>query len=297
MLNRYLNALKIRWGIYSLLSKIYKEEQTVESLQDLLNNVDTILTSGSELLDGAFMDVFEHLQSLRMLINDLLKQDSKQMQSLLAKEYAHLFLGFGKFHPSESSYRSESGSIMQEFRDDVLEVYKKFGVRKIDEFKEPEDHIAVELQFMAYLCRRTIEALNNGGGLSEAKKYLEAQRDFLNNHLASWVPKLAEDILKSAENGFYKEAAYLTAKFIQAEKVSIPRLISVENMPDPKESVVEELPKESLLTSLDPAEKEEGEIKSYYKTLGPRAPGLGGNLKRDDCKHERILTIRPMHND
>ena len=147
--------------------------------------MDTILTSGSELLDGVFTEVFEHLQSLRMLINDLLKQDSKQMQSLLAKEYAHLFLGFGKFHPSESSYRSESDSIMQEFRDDVLEAYRKFGVRKIDEFKKPEDHIAVELQFMAYLCRHTIEALNNGGGLYEAKKYLEAQRDFLNNHLAS----------------------------------------------------------------------------------------------------------------
>jgi TorA maturation chaperone TorD len=61
---------------------------------------------------------------------------------------------------------------------------EKLGVRKVDEYREPEDHIAVELQFMAYLCRRTIEALNDGGRLDEVKKYLEAQRDFINNHLA-----------------------------------------------------------------------------------------------------------------
>jgi TorA maturation chaperone TorD len=124
-LDSYLRPFQVRWRIYSLLSKIYEKETTVESLQNLLNDVDSILTAESELLDGAFAKVLEHVRSLRMLISDLLKQDSKQIQSSLAKEYAHLFLGFGKFHPSESSYRSDNGSIMQEFRDDVVETYRK----------------------------------------------------------------------------------------------------------------------------------------------------------------------------
>jgi molybdopterin guanine dinucleotide-containing S/N-oxide reductase-like protein len=293
-LDSYLRPFQVRWRIYSLLSKIYEKETTVESLQNLLNDVDSILTAESELLDGAFAKVLEHVRSLRMLISDLLKQDSKQIQSSLAKEYAHLFLGFGKFHPSESSYRSDNGSIMQEFRDDVVETYRKLGVRKVDEYREPEDHIAVELQFMAYLCRRTIEALNDGGRLDEVKKYLEAQRDFINNHLALWAPGLVKDILKSAENGFYKEAAQLTAEFIEAEKMAISKLMNVRNIPNPNKSVSEEIPKESLLTSLDPAEKEE-ETKSYYKLLGLCGVGYGGNLVKVDCKNGRILRIRPVH--
>jgi TorA maturation chaperone TorD len=130
-----LRPFQVRWRIYSLLSKIYEKEPTVESLQNLLTHVNNILTHESELLDGAFAKVLEHVRALRMLINDLLKQDSKQTQSSLAKEYAHLLLGFRKHHPSESSYRSDDGSIMQEFRDEVVEAYKKFGVRKAEEFK------------------------------------------------------------------------------------------------------------------------------------------------------------------
>ncbi len=287
---------EVRCRIYSLLSKLYEKEMTAESLQNLLNEVNTIVMSKSVLFDGAFTNVLERLQSLAVVINELLKQDSKQIKSLLAEEYAKLFLGFGRLHPSESSYRTDNGSIMQEFRDKVLETYKKAGVRKIDEYKEPEDHIAVELQFMAYLCRRTIEALNNGGVIDEARKYLEIQHDFLSEHLATWAPALAKDILKNAESDFYKEVANLTTEFIKAEMTTIPKLMNVGNMPNQKGSVSEEIPKENLLTPLDPADKEE-ETKSYYKLLGLCGVGYGGNLVRVDCKNGRIVRIRPVHYD
>ena len=44
----------------------------------------------------------------------------------------------------------------QEPRDRVLSAYWNAGVNKTKEFTEPEDHIAIELQFMEYLCRKTV---------------------------------------------------------------------------------------------------------------------------------------------
>jgi hypothetical protein len=91
-----------------------------------------------------------------------------------------------------------------------------------------------------------------------------------------------------------RRAAQLTAEFIEAEKMAISKLMNVRSMPNPNKSVSEEIPKESLLTSLDPAEKEE-ETKSYYKLLGLCGVGYGGNLVKVDCKNGRILRIRPVH--
>lgn len=289
-----MEVLEARWRIYSLLSRIYEGEVEIESLRELSNDVNSVLTADFGLFDGVFMEVSEHLESLNKLIKDLLEQGSERIQSSLAKEYAHLFLGFERFHPSESYYRSDGGAIMQEFRDEVLQIYKRFGVRKIDEYREPEDHIAVELQFMAYLCRRSIEALKDGGKLDEVKKYLETQLEFLNNHLTPWIPHLVKDILKSAEAGFYREVAHLTAAFIEAEKAAITSLVNIRHTQDLKETVSKEVPKENLLTSIDHAEKE-AEIKSYYKLLGLCGVGLGGNLVRVDCKNGRIVRIRPVH--
>ena len=69
-----------------MLSRLYEKEMTVTSLQNLLNDVNTLVMSKSMLFDGAFTKLLERLQSLRVLINELLKQDPKQIESLLAEE-------------------------------------------------------------------------------------------------------------------------------------------------------------------------------------------------------------------
>jgi TorA maturation chaperone TorD len=97
-----------------------------------------------------------------------------------------------------------------------MEMYKSMGLEKVGKFTEPEDHIALELQFMAQLSGKTCEALKSKDRAA-AEKYLEVQRDFLNEHLARWVPKLIADIKKGARMEFYKAIAKITEGYVKTD--------------------------------------------------------------------------------
>jgi anaerobic sulfite reductase subunit A len=105
---------------------------------------------------------------------------------------------------------------MQKSRDDVLKVYRAMGVDKVKAFTEPEDHIAIELEFMAYLCDKTSTALRDGIH-AEARKYLECQRDFLKEHLAKWVPLLVADILQGSRRDFYRAVGMITKGYVEMD--------------------------------------------------------------------------------
>jgi anaerobic sulfite reductase subunit A len=122
---------------------------------------------------------------------------------------------------------------MQQPRDDVLNLYRAMGVEKAGDFKEPEDHIALELQFMAYLCDKTNAALRNGN-FRDARKYLDVQRNFLYEHLGKWVPKLASDILESSRHEFYRAVAKITKAYVDVDKELVADLN--ENLPIPSGS-------------------------------------------------------------
>lgn len=217
----YLAANRNRRAIYAFLSRMYEKEISVDLLKELSSGNSPIFQIGrSEELDEGFRKGFDLLS--RYL--NIGGRDLNEVWLELAAEYAGLFLGLKKkpSHPSESVYTS--GRIFQEARDKVLKAYWSAGVDKVKEFKEPEDHIAMELEFMEYLCRRTVEALERNER-DEVKKYLQIQREFIDDHLAKWVPQFTQDILESAEVDFYKGVAYVTRAFIESEMRAVPDLI------------------------------------------------------------------------
>jgi anaerobic sulfite reductase subunit A len=222
--------------IYGFLAKTYATEATVDYIRELSENKDLFLASaqdpeirGTELAEG-FKEIADYASSL--------KRDQLEKARLeLAIEYAGLFLGLWRVpaHPSESAYFTGGQMIMQEPRDEVLKLYRRMGVDKSGQFKEPEDHIALELQFMTHLCEKTNVALKDRD-LPEAKRCLEVQRNFLNEHLGKWVPKLSADILKSARRDFYKAVAKITEGYIEMDKKLIVELIDSLVLPSDSDS-------------------------------------------------------------
>ena len=215
--------------LYDLLSRLY-EREVDEGLLDEL-------TSAAE--SGDLARRFEQLANLDERVGrgiDLLigylrsaaGRPKKEVLLELAAEYASLFLSVkGKPpHPSESVYRSASHLMYQEQRDEVLELYREMGVDKVKEFREPEDHIAVELSFLSYLIGRSLEEWERGN-LGEARRFLEVQRKFLEEHLLKWVHQFVEDIISSAEVDFYKGVAYLTDGFLEMDWSSMDQLVSL----------------------------------------------------------------------
>jgi TorA maturation chaperone TorD len=224
--DRRMAVNKDRYRVYVFLSKLYEREVSLELLKDLSGENSPFGTSG-ELGDEGLLKGF---QLMSKYIKDAKGRDLNQVRLELAVEYANLFLGFRAkpSHPSESVYLSEDHTMYQEPRDRVLRTYRNAGVDKAKEYAEPEDHIAIELQFMAYLCRKTVEAIERSEK-AEEKKLLQIQREFLNDHLAKWVPRLTRDILETAGIDFYKGLAYVTDAFVELDRDSIPHLIEESN--------------------------------------------------------------------
>lgn len=210
-----------RRSMYAFLSRMYEKEVTADLVKELCDEKNQALQAFvlKRLEDEKLKKGFETLTGY---LKGAAGRDPGEVKTELAVEYANLFLGVKGVpkHPSESVYVSKDQSMYQEPRDRVLSAYWNAGVNKTKEFTEPEDHIAIELQFMEYLCRKTVEALDEGTQ-DDVIRNLEIQKEFVNEHLGTWVPMLVEDILASAEVDFYKGVAEITEAYVRLDRVAV----------------------------------------------------------------------------
>jgi anaerobic sulfite reductase subunit A len=245
------SAIENRKEIYAFLARTYASEATIDYLR-VLSEKSALFFASAQDPDLAGTDLAEGFKEIAGFASSLKGADLEKVRLDLAVEYAGLFLGvWGKpAHPSESYYLTEGQLIMQQPRDDMLKLYRAMGVEKAGEFKEPEDHIALELQFMAHLCDKTNAALKDGN-FKDAKKYLGVQRNFLDEHLGKWVPKLAFDILKSARHEFYRAIAKITKAYVDVDKELVANLD--ENLTIPSGSDLPSTKLHTQATSRKPA--------------------------------------------
>ena len=215
------STIRKRKTIYAFLKRIYEKELSREFLAEMPTKMKPLLAI-AEMLSRS-----EAKKAVKELVQFTDKIDSHNLDDLqiqLAADYARLFLSINKIppHPSESVYRE--GTMMQYYRDEVLKVYWSFGVDKRKEFTEPEDHIAVELSFMMYLCEKAIEALKKGN-TKGFRKYIQGQNDFLEAHLVRWVPKLEKDVVDTAKTPLYRAIAVLTREYIDVDLSIVRELL------------------------------------------------------------------------
>lgn len=208
-----VDTMRKRQIIYAFLKGVYEKELPKEFIAEMPGKMKPLLDIADTLSSA---EAKKTVKELVQFTDTIPSQDLDALNTRLAADYARLFLSISKVppHPSESIYRE--GTMMQHSRDEVLKTYWSFGVDKKKDFTEPEDHIAVELSFLMYLCAKAVEALKNGN-TKEARRYLQGQKDFLVQHLVKWVPKLVKDILNTAQTPFYKAIAVLTKEYIEMD--------------------------------------------------------------------------------
>jgi len=220
----FLPLLNDCYNMYTFLGRVFEKEITADFLEKIAEKTFAYLKI-ERLQEIPDEQLREGLKVLSRYLESLKNQDLKQAELELAVEYANLFLGVkGLPPPSESAYKS--GLLIERATEEVLQAYWRTGVRvKVkEEFREPADHIAVELHFAAHLCRKAAENLEKGRK-NEAERYLEARRDFLDKHLLSWVPSLTRNIWKTAETDFYKGLALITERFLRLDRALITYML------------------------------------------------------------------------
>ncbi len=190
-----------RVDFYAFLSRMFLEEPPRELADD-------IASSNFHLpeMPASNKDFDEGILILRKFMKT--EKDADKMFESMCTEYTRLFLGPAPcVFPYESMYIN--GSMMGKSLLSVKKEYMLAGLTKAAGFYEPEDHIAMELQFMSYLCK------------DGSKKGL--QKDFLDKHLLKWTPGFCDELSIKSRSDFYRGMGKLLKGFLVIDKEILDR--------------------------------------------------------------------------
>ncbi|MDR0499651.1 MAG: molecular chaperone TorD family protein [Coriobacteriales bacterium] len=230
----FRDVLEERQLAYSFLATAFRQEVTSEFL--------TILRDGQSdgyrnehqggHCDEHQVDVADNKQVLEGLNSTLSGTMAEFVDSLhalddnainkvrtdLAAEYSRLFLAMSAHPvpPYESVYTSEKRLLMQEAWKEVVSEYNSIGFKKHASFSLPDDHIALELEFMSVLIAKSIISLD-ANDIQALVKLLQRQHTFFFSHLNNWVLTFCNDLQKTTTSLFYRGLAELTKEMICSE--------------------------------------------------------------------------------
>ncbi len=218
-------ATATRATLYRMLSRAFSlevDEPFIEWLLKLEAAVASLAkdTDSDEFKEGSKL-LSEFVVSVK---SDFAKNKGEFLQNLAA-EYASLFLNVGPkpVHLAESVYLGKNHLLYEEPYFDVVRIYQIYGFKKRGSFREPEDHISVELEFMAHLCDLAVLSIEQGKK-DYAKGYLKNQKEFLETHVYRWVPELVKKVRWASKNSFYLAMASLLAGFVSMDRFLVVRL-------------------------------------------------------------------------
>ena len=214
-----VELMNARARSYGMLARLFREEIDLATLREL-QKMRFPQATGNAAADEGYHQLYDYL-----------KRAWDDSVTELAIDYVSTFIGHGvngysAAYPYESVYTSERRLLMQEARAEVLATLRENELKR-GNWNEAEDHIALELEFMAVLGDRIVtaaEAADEAG----VERLLSTQRNFLEDHLASWAPLMTADLRRFAQCGLYQGLASLTDGFLQVEEEFFDEIFETE---------------------------------------------------------------------
>jgi len=218
-------VLANRHYVYELLQHIFGHEPGKELLEIITNKhtqeaLELLLDEGNNDLN-AYLAFLEELQQA-------ISVDVEATLDKLKNEYTCLMIGPNKLPapPWESVYLSKERTIFQESTLKVRQAYLKYQFLPANYPHEADDHIALELDFMAHLAKLSLERFEEEN-IEEAKRLLSDQKAFLEKHLLVWIGDYAKEIQLSKTHYFYPQTAELTEQVLKIDAAVLDELISL----------------------------------------------------------------------
>jgi len=175
---------KKRANVYKLLATLYRDEISKDLIARLTDK--EFVAKLRVFARGCrFSDLGKGLSEMAKY---LAKTNRDQFKDL-SYEYADIFLNAGPnpAFPYESVHSTGEPVVMQKCVFDVRSAFRRAGVHKSEDYKELDDYISVELEFVRYLLE---------------KGDTEAAADFVNTHLLNWIPAFHAAFYSAAVLGF-----------------------------------------------------------------------------------------------
>lgn len=187
---------------YGFLSKVFYEPPNKELIDTLVDD---------ELFDAWALETNQpEVETGLALLRGFCASWSGDLDAL-QQDYRALFVGPGHLlaPPWESVYRSPDHLLFDVHTLQVRHEYQRFGMPIPHLYNEPEDHLGLELRFVAYLCELGLGAidLNQPDALNPVTGEISS---FLTEHLLKWAPECLRLVIKHASSDYYRGCAHLT---------------------------------------------------------------------------------------
>ena len=242
---------KVRSRIYHLLSQVflYPNEGSYALFkngftEELRNSISYLLLNyakeaGEE--NGKAEEILNNLESLDKEIVELKGRPLSELQGRFINIFTHTMSQ--ECPPYETQFGIKADQIFHKCHEmgDIAGFYRAFGLDVSDSevSRERVDHISVEFEFMYFLACKEAYGLENKDAEDKLSIVTDAQKKFVREHIAMWVPLFTKFLEKKAQTGFYKETSHLTRAFVEQEiaylKIKPRRLKSEEVSIEPPE--------------------------------------------------------------
>ena len=198
-----LAVLETRRRMYWVLSLFFNREPPFELAEAFVSGKLAFPKVDPE----SYPDLAKGFNELEAFISE--KKDAQKLHQELLSAYGKIF--------SEDAFSSdlcgESGWVPETMPGSALleidSTYTVAGYEPCDDkillFK---DHISVELDFMYYLCERSIEDRDN------LLRYVEGQVAFLKEHLLRWIPDFCDELIRRPNFSYFKAVAKITKGYL-----------------------------------------------------------------------------------
>lgn len=119
------------------------------------------------------------------------------------------YTAVARVSPYESVHRGRDGLVFDEQTLQVRAAYRSISLRAPRYNREPDDHIGLELDFIAQSCAKALDALDLES-LSDAQRYVAVASSFFTEHLSQWAPEMLDKATSMADTHFMKGICQLT---------------------------------------------------------------------------------------
>lgn len=198
-----LQSVQSKVALYDLFAQAlnYPEQALIERLVDggFADVLRASMAGAGHALPETYLDRLKSEYSVDL-------RDKSEMLLELEKEYTRIFFSSKPrlAYLFESVYNE--GKLYQDSTFEIAGLYHDAGLKISDEFRLPPDHIAVEFEFLSFLCFKELEGAGNGD--KETREYAkELQAEVLDRHLRPFALNVAERLDMHARTVFHATVA------------------------------------------------------------------------------------------
>ena len=196
-----IESLQRRALLYGLLARLYSyplDRQVLSavaalSLQDAPPELEEPLTRMAEA--AAVLSTGVGVQAVNVAATRLFEGPGKPVAPPYASYYLH-------------------GRLMGPAAVSASRFYLSHDAMPDSDGLVPPDHLALELGFLAHLAARAERSAARASA-DEAEAALRASREFLEEHLLTWIPGFAEDVVRGADGVFFAGLARFTVAALE----------------------------------------------------------------------------------